>query len=244
MRPAGPDPVRAEAQERCRVPSKVSKAGSGSDAKPKSRTKVAAKKKAAARLKDARSRMYHDLIFEAAECVFGQKGYERATMNEIAEEAGVSLKTLYATFESKHDLYAEIGQRRASAFYAAMRVAMEGDDDPRDRLSRAISAYTGFLYEHQNWLRIHLHGRVAWAFRPKDEATAARWDEGRDTFSKLLQDGMKAGVFYDGDPDEIALLVQTLMQVVIGRSVQRGEERAETVAAAILLQVERMLFIA
>ena len=60
------------------------------------------------RLEQARQRMYHDLIFESAEHVFAEKGFDDAIMQEIAAEAGVSLKTLYATFPGKRELYDEI----------------------------------------------------------------------------------------------------------------------------------------
>jgi AcrR family transcriptional regulator len=216
----------------------TSKSQPQSNSKPKAK---AGKKKAASRLADARARMYHDLIFDAAESVFGRHGYDKASMQEISEEAGVSLKTVYATFESKQELFDDITEVRATAFYAAIAEALEGDDDPRERLARATLAYATYLFEHEDWLRIHLHGRIAWAFRPKDPKTAARWDLGRETFSKLLRDGMEQGVFYDGDPDELALLVQTVMQVVVGRAMLAGETDADTVAGDILLQVGRML---
>lgn len=221
-----------------------SRAKSGIKSGTKSGTRSgtsADKKKAARRLADARARMYHDLIFEAAECVFGRNGYDRASMQEIAEEAGVSLKTVYATFESKQELFGDISEVRATAFYAAIAEALDGDDDPRERLARATLAYSTFLFEHENWLRIHLHGRIAWAFRPKDPKIAARWDLGRETFSKLLRDGMERGVFHAGDPDELALLVQTIMQVVVGRALLAGEAQSEVVAGQILLQIGRLL---
>ena len=34
------------------------------------------------RREGARARMYHDLVFESAECVFGDKGFERATIKD------------------------------------------------------------------------------------------------------------------------------------------------------------------
>ena len=63
---------------------------------------------AASRLEDARARMYQDLIFESAETVFGEHGFENATMQQIASEAGVSLKTVYGSFPGKQDLYEAI----------------------------------------------------------------------------------------------------------------------------------------
>jgi AcrR family transcriptional regulator len=236
-KPGRAEKVAAPAAAQKKKPS-AGKQKAATDAKPRPK---AAKKKAADRLADARHRMYHDLIFEAAESVFGRNGYERASMQQIAEEAGVSLKTVYATFESKQELFEDITDIRATAFYESITLAIEGDDDPRDRLARAALAYTAYLFEHEEWLRIHLHGRIAWAFRPKDPKVAARWDLGRETFSNLLRDGMECSVFYAGDPDELALLVQTIMQVIVGRSLQQGETDAQVVADAIVLHVGRML---
>src|SRR5262249_13217196 len=61
-------------------------------------------KKKNSNLEAARSRMYHDLIFECAERVFAEKGFDESTMQDVAAEAGISLKTLYATFPGKNEI--------------------------------------------------------------------------------------------------------------------------------------------
>ena len=108
------------------------------------------------RLDDARARMYRDLVFESAECVFGQKGFEHATMQDIAGEAGISLKTLYAAFPGKHELYEEIQKVRGQAFMDRVAAAVDPGAPPLERLARAVRAYVDFLFEHRDWLRIHL----------------------------------------------------------------------------------------
>ena len=50
----------------------------------------------------------HQVILENAINVFTRKGYETASMDEIAETAGVSKKTIYNHFESKEKLFQEI----------------------------------------------------------------------------------------------------------------------------------------
>jgi AcrR family transcriptional regulator len=203
--------------------------------------KAAVKQKAARRLADAKAQMYHDVIFEAAESVFGRNGYERSTMQQIAEEAGTSLKTVYVSYESKQALFADITRTRAGEFYETIREAMGGEGEPRERLTRGVEAYTLFLFAHEDWLRIHLHSRIAWAFRPADEKTAAWWEEGHEAYARLLREGMERGDFLPSDAEETALLVQTVMQVIVGRAVQRGETDATVVAAAILAQLRRLL---
>lgn len=47
-------------------------------------------------------------IINAAEIIFTAKGFEYATMDDIAKEAGFTKKTLYSYFNSKEELYYEI----------------------------------------------------------------------------------------------------------------------------------------
>ncbi len=199
------------------------------------------KKKTTSRLADARARMYHELIFESAECAFGRKGYEGTTMQDIADEAGISLKTLYATYESKRELFGDIMHARAGAFIAATAAAMEGARDPLERIERGVAAYVAFLFEHENWLRIHLRTRVAWSFRPADEEAAAAWQQGHDDYASALAEGIEQGVFFDGDPSEMSIMTQAIMQVQVARAVERGLTDPSVVADAIMLQLRRLL---
>ena len=83
-------------------------------------------KKKNSNLEAARTRMYHDLIFECAERVFAEKGFDESTMQDVASEAGISLKTLYATFPGKNEIYTEIQAVRGMAFLDRVRGANEG----------------------------------------------------------------------------------------------------------------------
>lgn len=47
-------------------------------------------------------------IINSAEIIFTTKGFEYATMDDIAKEAGFTKKTLYSYFNSKEELYYEI----------------------------------------------------------------------------------------------------------------------------------------
>lgn len=59
-------------------------------------------------------------ILSAAERLFAQQGYAAATMAEIAEEAGVALKTVYLAFETKSGLLRTL-----------WNVLLRGDEDDR-----------------------------------------------------------------------------------------------------------------
>jgi AcrR family transcriptional regulator len=49
-----------------------------------------------------------ELIIEAAAAVFAEKGYNSATISEIAQKAGVGKGTVYEYFKSKTELFGEV----------------------------------------------------------------------------------------------------------------------------------------
>ena len=67
-------------------------------------------------------------IIQAAIKIFSQKGYQSATMDEIAEEAGMSKTTLYTYFKSKSDILKSISTKQNAI--ELFNKAFEGQDYP------------------------------------------------------------------------------------------------------------------
>ena len=206
------------------------------------KTKNPARGKApSSKLETARAQMYHDLLFETGEAVFGAQGYERSTMQQIASEAGVSVKTLYQHYPSKTELYGEIMRVRAAAFVEAVSSGLQSADDPCERLENGIRAYVEFLFDHEAWLAIHLRGRVAWSLRPRTDAAVQEWRRGIEDFAKVLREGMDRGVFYEEDSIEMAALCQGIMQQHMARALDRGERDPELVTDRIVEHLMRLV---
>lgn len=66
-----------------------------------------------------RARLTRRRMLDAAYQLFCERGYAAATMQDIAEKAGVAVQTLYFTFHTKAELLKE-----------TLDVAVAGDDDP------------------------------------------------------------------------------------------------------------------
>ncbi len=195
----------------------------------------------ASRLNDARSRMYRDLIFESAEFVFGKKGFEGAAMQEIASEAGVSLKTVYASCPGKQEIYSEIMNVRGREMSEAVAAAFARARDPIEKLTVGARAFVQFLFEHGDWMRIHLRSRLSWAVRPEDPTAAALWDEGQEAQSAIIREGIEAGLFWADDPQEMALMVQALTKVQVSHAVESGETDANAVADRLIERLLRLV---
>ena len=73
--------------------------------------------------------MVRDQIIDAAAAVFSQKGYHPASMDAIAQTAGVAKGSLYYHFHSKSDLFTA--------------VVCEGIADMRRQVDTIMAANTG-----------------------------------------------------------------------------------------------------
>lgn len=64
-----------------------------------------------------RKRVYHrktDVVLGAAESVFLENGYAATSMDRVAEQAGVSKRTVYSNFANKEELFAAVIRRRCA----------------------------------------------------------------------------------------------------------------------------------
>jgi AcrR family transcriptional regulator len=77
-------------------------------------------------LRTQQARQTRARMLDAAQRVFGERGYAMSTMEAVAAEAGVAVDTVYAGFGSKRGLLA-----------ALMDVRVGGDDEPIDLLDRS-----------------------------------------------------------------------------------------------------------
>jgi AcrR family transcriptional regulator len=67
-------------------------------------------------------------ILTAAKALFAKRGYEGATIRDIAAAAGMSTGAVFASFTDKSDLFLDIAETWQVELLAAMRDAAEGRD--------------------------------------------------------------------------------------------------------------------
>ena len=65
-------------------------------------------------------------IVAAAKLLFSERGYEGATIRDIAKAAGMSTGAVFASFTDKSDLFAEIAETVQAELHHALRAAQEG----------------------------------------------------------------------------------------------------------------------
>ncbi len=80
-----------------------------------------------------RQEQTREQLVEAAARVFARRGYHRATVDEIAAEAGFTIGALYSNFETKEKLFLAIADRQVEtrvSEISAVADAAVGDGEP------------------------------------------------------------------------------------------------------------------
>ena len=81
-----------------------------------------------------------DDIVDAAYVCFTRHGARRTTMNDLAEQAGISRPALYQYFRSKEDVFRALVERLLADAFAASESAAAAGADPADRLAGILLA--------------------------------------------------------------------------------------------------------
>jgi len=94
------------------------------------------------------------LILEVAGAVFAREGYHPASMDEIAEAAGVSKPMLYTYFGSKEGLYLAYIERSGGELLERLVAAAPPDDQSTAGLRARITEFLAFVEEHADGWRV------------------------------------------------------------------------------------------
>ncbi|MEV0639614.1 TetR/AcrR family transcriptional regulator [Streptomyces sp. NPDC050619] len=100
-------------------------------------------------------------MLDAAVRTFGQRGYMAASMDEIAELAGVSKPLVYLYLNSKEDLFTACIRREATALTAAIRAGVHPELPADRQLWEGLRAF--FTHTARNpdgWSVLHLQART------------------------------------------------------------------------------------
>jgi len=154
-------------------------------------------------------------LLDAAEEVFGEKGFHDTTLKEVAELAEFSVGSVYSFFESKDDLFRQIFERRGAEFMPGLRAAL-GDPkgDPVEQLHALVDFEVGFFRDHPRFGRLYLRYSSAITLSPDrelDMVVEERYEEAMGLQAGLFRRGQRAGTLRKGDPEVLARLFSGLI---------------------------------
>jgi AcrR family transcriptional regulator len=170
-----------------------------------------AKAKAATSRREQRKLQHQDIsrtqLLDAAEEVFGHKGFHETTLKEVAELAEFSVGSVYSFFENKDDLFRQIFLRRGGEFMAEIHEVLPAGAPALDQLHLLVDFEIGWFRSHPNFGRLVLRyssASMLAANRAIDEVIATNFQEAMRIQSGIFRRGQDEGTLRRGDPEVLA----------------------------------------
>ncbi|HWJ02951.1 MAG TPA: TetR/AcrR family transcriptional regulator, partial [Verrucomicrobiae bacterium] len=149
--------------------------------------------------KTSRGEATRKKLLDAAEEIFGTKGYFRTSVVDITLKAGVAQGTFYVYFPGKQDIFVELVKELSHSVRREISQATSGVSSRREAEELGLATFFSFVKEHRNLYRIVQEAEFVdeelykWYYR--------RFAEG---YIKGLESAMAAGEFRSLDPEVMA----------------------------------------
>jgi AcrR family transcriptional regulator len=130
------------------------------------------------------------LILDVAGQVFADSGYHSASMDEIAELAGVSKPMIYAYFDSKEGLYVAYVSLMGRELLDRLVGAVPRDEPPADRLRARITEFLSFVEENRNGWTVLFSEAIA--SRPLENEVAQLRRQIAEAVQRMVQASIPA----------------------------------------------------
>jgi len=138
-------------------------------------------------------------LLETAIEVFAKCGYQATTMDEIAEQAGVSKGMLYIYFKNKEALFGAVFRWYGNIISETMQAAICDIDDEIEQLEQIAAVWGKIAIEHRDYVPLFLDFWAAASVKGmrSDYADdlAHMYEEYRTLIIEIIESGKKNGRF-------------------------------------------------
>ncbi len=190
----------------------------------------------------------HDLrskLIDAAWELFASSGYDETTIERIIDRVHVSKGAFYHYFSTKEEvLDAVLDQMMAKGMETTLPSMERTSITAGERLNAFLSAT-------RNWRLANIDAVLAVAYvLMRDENTIIRHKLYRrivlsmqPVLSRIIHQGVQEGIFDVADPDETAVVLLNLMNVIAEIQTRRLLESGQSPQDAVSLQERSNLYI-
>ena len=191
--------------------------------------------------------MRRQQLMNAAKKVFASKGFDRATIENIAEEAEFSPATLYLYFKSKDELLASLNLKMLQTLIAKMEhVRDQKDLSPKKKIIALEKAlYEVYLTDPLNVVNV-LRFQSKENLRKLSPKLASQIRDHTQRYMRAIadiyRDGVREGVFLDRHPVAFADIVWSLFAgLVLLEDTKKGLDRCKDFLRPTLEQALEMI---
>ena len=150
-------------------------------------------------------------IQEATMRVIARKGMAAATMQEIAEEAGVAKGTIYLYFRDRGELVEKTFESAITQLHTRVDAALELDVPFEQKLRSMLAAVSGFFRENREFFRLYMSMRFpegsAQQQRRQKRTCQPQYQTRVQRVAEVLQRAMDRGEIGVTDSRRLALFI-------------------------------------
>ncbi|HEX9406569.1 MAG TPA: TetR/AcrR family transcriptional regulator [Thermoanaerobaculia bacterium] len=152
-------------------------------------------------------------IQDATMRVIARRGMTAATMQEIADEAGVAKGTIYLYFRDRDELVEKTFDRAITELHQRLDAALESEGSFEQKLRAVLAAEMLFFREHREFFRLYISLRYPEGKRQK--RTCPQYQTRLARVAVVLEQAMERGEIRRMDPARLALFISEGISAVI-----------------------------
>jgi AcrR family transcriptional regulator len=167
-------------------------------------------------------------ISQVAKEVFAERGYQGATLEDVAQRLGMSKATIYIYYKNKDDLFLHVVEDLVASTLEAITQDAQAPKEPIEKLSGMVYTMISFYERERDFFRIYLHEKHGLEVAPKDPHKRTLRDmyiQAVDHLASVLQEGIDAGRIRPMGSRRLAFYLHEMMNTVL---VQRIQGKAKT----------------
>ncbi|MGZ8797089.1 MAG: TetR/AcrR family transcriptional regulator [Thermoanaerobaculia bacterium] len=180
-------------------------------------------------------------IQDAAMRVIARKGMAAATMQEIAEEAGVAKGTIYLYFRDRDELVEKTFETAITLLIGNVERALESESAVEQKIRAAIAAKFAFFRENREFFRLYIQLRLpegdAQQQRRHKRTCEPQYRSSVARFAELLQAAMDRGEIRRFDSHRLALFIVEGSNAIVVERVMEETSPSEQDDVEFLTQV-------
>ena len=182
-------------------------------------------------------------IRDAAMRVIARKGMAAATMQEIADEAGVAKGTIYLYFRDRDDVVEKAFENAMSDLHRRVDEALEAPGTFEQRLRAVLAAQIGFFQTNREFFRLYISLRYpegnAQQQRRQKRHCQPQYKSRVERIAAMLEEAMDRGEIRRMDPMRLALFIiegssAVIIERVLDEAPPTEEADIELIAGTIL----------
>jgi len=164
-------------------------------------------------------------ILDAARTVFSRHGFDSATIDGVAAEAGIAKGTVYLYFKSKDDLYVAALVRNVKDLSQTAREQMAAERGLREKIAAFLRVRVEYARKHEDFLRIYLaeHGNM-FVKTPACKELQRIARENLTHLASVVEEAQDAGEIRDLPPHAIAATIGDVARGLMERRLLGWKE--------------------